>query len=83
MDVARSVPQGAHHHVDGTYLLPLTVFKEENKGLMVLRVKLKITRFPIYSLYIPMDSTFLHSIPSVCHPCGTACCCAMGDRSSS
>ncbi len=35
---------------------------------MVLRVKLKQTRFPTNSLYTPMDYTPLHSISSVCHP---------------
>ncbi len=38
---------------------------------MVLRVKPTLTRFPTNNLYTPMDNTPLHSISSVCHPCGT------------
>ncbi len=39
---------------------------------MVLRVKPTPTRFPINSLYTPIDNTLLHSISSVCHPWGAA-----------
>ncbi len=37
---------------------------------MALRVKPTPTRFPASSLSTPMDNTLLHSISSVCHPCG-------------
>ncbi len=37
---------------------------------MVLRVQQTATRLPTNSLYTPMDNTPLHSISSVCHPCG-------------
>ncbi len=32
------------------------------------------TRFPTNRLYTPMGNTSLHSISSVCHPCGECCC---------
>ncbi len=57
----------------GRYLLAtLTGIKDGSKGLMVLRVKPTPTRFPIKSLYTPMDNTPLHSISSVCHPWSVA-----------
>ncbi len=67
MDVARSAPQGAHYHADIIYLLLGN--KEGSKCLMVLRVKPTPTRFPINSLYTPID-TRLHFISSVCPPVG-------------
>ncbi len=51
-------------------LAPLTGNEEGSKGLVVLRVRPTPARFPINSLYIPMDNTPLHSISSVCHPWG-------------
>ncbi len=48
------------------YLLAvLTGNKEGSMGLVVLRVRPTPTRFPINSLYTPMDSIPLFSIPSV------------------
>ncbi len=43
-------------------------------GLMLLRVKPTLTRFPTNSLYTPMDTTPLHFISSVCNPRGESCC---------
>ncbi len=37
---------------------------------MVLRVKPSPSRFPTNNFFTPVDNTPLHSIPSVCHPCG-------------
>ncbi len=61
MGVDRSAPQ--------RYILaPLPVNKEGYKGLMVLRVKPTPTRFATHSLYTPVGSTPMHSIPNVCRP---------------
>ncbi len=49
------------YSICGRYLFaPLTGNKEGCNGLMVLRVRPKPTRFPINSLYTPLDNTLLH-----------------------
>ncbi len=50
----------------------LTGNKEGSNGLMVLRVMATPTRFQTNSLYTPMDSTPLHSIPSLYRPYSTS-----------
>ncbi len=68
MGVAWSEPRGGSLP-RGRYLFaPLTGNKEENKSLIVLRVKPTPTWFPINSLYTSMDNTLLHSLSNVCHP---------------
>ncbi len=55
----------------GRFLLaPLSGNKEGSKRLIDLRVKATPTWFPTNSLYIPMDNTPMHPIPSVLRPWG-------------
>ncbi len=65
MGVVRSAPQEAHCHADLIHLLIINVNDEKDSELIVLRVIPIPNRFPTNVLYTPVDSTLLHSIPSV------------------